>query len=72
MQFLPPLYVIIEVDVTEDLEPLIFVVQMAAAPKIGVEFRQRPIGAIRCSLATSYDVWRRHATSPKNKVAQTD
>ena len=36
---------------------------MAAAPKNGIEFRQKSIGAIRCSLATSYDGWRRRATS---------
>ena len=73
MQFLPPpSYVVIEVNVTETVKPSIFVVQRAAAPKNGVEFRQRPIGAIRRSLATSYDVWRRRATSPKNKNALTD
>ena len=41
------------------LKSSIFVVQKAAAPKNGVEFCQRPIGDIRRSLATSYDVWRR-------------
>ena len=35
----------------------IFVVQKAAAPKNGVEFRQIPIGDIRCNLAMSHDVW---------------
>ena len=39
----------------------IFVVQEAAAPKNEVEFRQRPIGDIRRSLATLYDVWRRRS-----------
>ena len=34
----------------------IFTVQKAAAPKNGVEFRQGSIGAIRSSLATSYEV----------------
>ena len=33
-------------------------------PKIGIEFLQGSIGAIRSSLATSYDAWRRRATSP--------
>ena len=33
----------------------IFTVQKAAAPKNGVEFCQEYIGAIICSLATSYD-----------------
>ena len=37
------------------LKSTIFVVQRAAAPKNGVEFRQKSIGAIRCSVATSYD-----------------
>ena len=37
---------------------------MAAAPKNGIEFCQKSIGAIRCSLATLYDSWRRRATSP--------
>ena len=41
----------------------IFVVQRAAAPKNGVEFRQKSIGAIRCSVATSYDDVRRCAMS---------
>ena len=63
---------VIEVDVTWALKPSIFVVQRAAAPKNGVEFCQRPIGAIRHSLATSYDVWQRRATSLKNKNALTD
>ena len=43
----------------------IFVTQRAAAPKNGVEFRQKFIRAFRCSLATSYDDLRRHATSMK-------
>ena len=63
---------LIVVDVTVALKLSIFVVQRAAAPKNGVEFCQRPIGAIRRSLATSYDVWRRRATSPKNKNALTN
>ena len=41
------------------LKSSIFVVQKAAAPKNGVEFRQGSIGAIRSSLATPYDVARR-------------
>ena len=36
----------------------IFIVQNAAAPKNGVEFCQKSIGDIRCSLATFYDVTR--------------
>ena len=39
------------------LKSSIFVVQKAAAPKNGEEFRQRSIGTIRISLATSYNVW---------------
>ena len=45
------------------LKSTIFVVQRAAAPKNGVEFRQKSIGAIRCSVATSYDDVRRCAMS---------
>ena len=45
------------------LKSLIFVVQKANAPKTGIEFRQGSIGAIRSSLATSYDAWRRRAAS---------
>ena len=71
MQFLPHSYVVIEVDVTEALKLSIFVVQRAAAPKKGVDFCQRPIGAIKSSLATSHDVWQRRATSPENKNALT-
>ena len=40
------------------LKSSIFVVQKAIAPKTGVEFRQRSIGGIRSSLATSYDALR--------------
>ena len=47
------------------LRSSIFVIQKAAAPKNGEEFRQRPIGDVRRSLATSHDVWRRH---PKLKT----
>ena len=43
----------------------IFVIQKAFTPKNGVEFRQRSIGVIRCSLPTSYDNMRSRATSPK-------
>ena len=53
-----------EVDVKEVLKSSIFVVQKATAPKSGVEFRQGSIGAIRSSLATSYDASRRRAASP--------
>ena len=55
--------VVIEVDVEEALKSSIFVVQKAAAPKSGVKFRQGSIGAIRSSLATSYDASRRRAAS---------
>ena len=47
--------VVIEVDVEEALKSSIFIVQKAAAPKSGVEFRQDSIGTIRNSLATSCD-----------------
>ena len=47
--------VVVEVDVEEDLKSSIFIVQKAAAPKSGVEFRQDSIGTIRSCLATSYD-----------------
>ena len=57
--------VVVEVDVEEALKSSIFIVQKAAAPKFGVEFRQDSIGTIRSSLATSYDdVSRRRARSP--------
>ena len=36
--------------------------QKATAPKYGVEFHQGSLGAIRSSLATSYDVQRRRVT----------
>ena len=52
-----------EVDVKSVLKSSIFVVQKATAPKTGVAFCQGSIGAIRSSVATSYDVWRRRATS---------
>ena len=55
--------VVEEVNVKEDLKSSIFDVQKAAAPKNIVEFRQSSTGTIRSSLATSYDVWRRPATS---------
>ena len=51
-------------NVKEALKSSIFVVQKAAAPKTGVEFRQGSNGTIRSSLATSYDVSRRRARSP--------
>ena len=47
--------VVVEVDVEEALKSSIFIVQKAAAPKSGVEFRQDSIGTIRNSLATSCD-----------------
>ena len=45
-------HVIKEVNVKEALKSSIFVVQKSAIPKIGVEFCQGSIGAIRGSLAT--------------------
>ena len=47
--------VVVEVDVEEALKSSIFIVQKAAAPKSGAEFRQGSIGTIRSSLATSCD-----------------
>ena len=55
--------VVVEVDVEKALKSSIFIVQKAAAPKSGIEFRQDSIGTIRSCLATSYDVWRRRAAS---------
>ena len=46
--------VVVEVDVEVALKSSIFIVQKAAAPKSGVEFRQDSIGTIRSCLATSY------------------
>ena len=48
-----------EVNIKAALKSSILVVQKAAAPKNGVEFRQGSIGTIRSSLAMSYDVSRR-------------
>ena len=62
--------VIVEVDVEEALKSSIFIVQKAAAPKSGVEFRQGSIGTIRSSLATSYDVTRRRPRSPTNDQSE--
>ena len=53
-----------EVNNKEALKSSIFVVQMAAAPKNGVEFCQGSNCTIRSSLATSHNVSRRRATSP--------
>ena len=47
--------VVVEVDVEEALKSSIFIVQKAAAPKSGVEFRQASIGTIRRRLAVSCD-----------------
>ena len=55
--------VVVEVDVKEFLKSSIFIVQRATAPKNGIEFRQTSIGAVRSSLTSSYDDWRRRATS---------
>ena len=46
----------------------IFVVQKAAAQKNGVEFCQRSIGAIRCSLAMPYDDVRQCSTFNQSEV----
>ena len=54
----------LNVDVKEALKSSIFVVQKAAAPKTGVEFRQGFIGTIRSSLAMSCDAKQHRATSP--------
>ena len=48
-------HVVKELNVEEILKSPIFVVQKAAAPKNGVEFRQGSNGSIRSSLATSCD-----------------
>ena len=56
--------VVKEVNFKETLKSSIFVIQMAAAPKNGVEFRQGSNGTIRCSLATKYVGSQRHATLP--------
>ena len=53
--------VVKKVGFKEALKSSIFVVQKAAASKIGVEFRQGSIGTIRSGLATSCDVAQRRA-----------
>ena len=55
-----------ELNVEEVLKSPIFVVQKAAAPKNGVEFRQGSNGTIRSRLATPCDVSRRCARSPNS------
>ena len=55
-------------DIKWVLKSSIFVVQKANAPKIGVEFCQRSIGAISSSVASPYDVWRRRAALPDKSV----
>ena len=45
------------------LKSQIFVVQIPATPKNGVEFWQKSIGAIKCNLATSYEYVRFNAIS---------
>ena len=60
--------VVKEVDIKDVLKSSIFVVQKAAAPKNGVEFRQGSIGAIRSSLAMSYDALRRRATQSRKRL----
>ena len=60
------------------LKSPIFVVQKAAAPKFGVEFRQGSNDTIRSSLAMLCDVSRRRARSPNfdqsvaRKLSHTD
>ena len=54
-------YVVKELNVEEVLKSSIFVIQKAAAPKNGVEFRQGFNHTIRSSLATSCDVSGRRA-----------
>ena len=51
-------HVVKELNDEEVLKSSIFVVQKAAAPKNGVEFRQGSIGTIRSSLARSCDLAR--------------
>ena len=51
-------HVVKELNIEEVLKSSVFVVQKAAAPKNGVEFRQGSIGTIRSSVATSCDVTR--------------
>ena len=65
--------VVKEVNIKKALKSSIFVVQKAAAPKIGVEFCPGSIGTNRSSLATSSDVARRHySCDQKIDHAQTD
>ena len=56
--------------ISQLLKSPIFVVQKAAAPKNGVEFRQKSIGLIRCSLATSYNDVRHRATLLKSSCGR--
>ena len=44
---------------------IIFVLQRAATPKKGEEFRQKSIGAFGCSLAMPYGDWGRRTMSMK-------
>ena len=55
-----------EVDIKDALKSSIFVIQKATTPKNGVDFRQGSLSAIKSSLATSYNVWRRRATLQLN------
>ena len=52
-------HVVKELNIDEVLKSPFFVVQKAAAPKNGVEFRQQFNGAIRTSLTAPYDDVRR-------------
>ena len=52
-----------EVNSKDALKLPIFVVQKAAATKNEVKFCKRSFGVIKSSLATSYNVWRRRASS---------
>ena len=58
-------HVVKELIIEKALKTTIFVVQKAAAPKNGVEFCQKSIGVIRCSLATSCNDVRCCVTLPK-------
>ena len=58
-----------QVKVKRVLKSSTFVVQKATAPKTGIEFRQKSIGAIRSGLAPSCDVaWRRQINWIQNDI----
>ena len=56
----------VSVQLVDLLKSPIFIVQKAAAPQNGVEFHQKSIGIIRCSVAMLYDDERRHTMPPKS------